>query len=249
MKILVAVKRVADPNVKVRVRSDGNGVDLTNIKMTINPFCEIAVEAAVRLKEQGLASDVVVVSCGPTPSQDALRTALAMGADRAILVHTEAELQPLAIAKLLKSIVAKEAPDLILLGKQAIDDDSNQTGQMLAALLDRPQATYASSISLKDGRLSVTRETDDGTETAQMTLPAVVTADLRLNEPRYVTLPNLMKAKKKPLDVVQASELGVDIDPHYRTIAVSEPPEKKGGEIVADVNTLLSRLRSDSTLI
>ncbi|MBN3786533.1 electron transfer flavoprotein subunit beta/FixA family protein [Burkholderia sp. Ac-20353] len=249
MKVLVGVKRVADPNVKVRVRSDGSDVDLANIKMTINPFDEIAVEAAIRLKEQGVASEVVVVSCGTTASQDALRTALAMGADRGILVQTDAELQPLAVAKLLKAVVGQESPEVILLGKQAIDDDSNQTGQMLAALLDLPQATFASSIERHDKQLVVIRETDDGQETVVMDLPAVVTADLRLNEPRYVTLPNLMKAKKKPLDVLDAAELGVDIAPRFKTISVQEPAPRKTGELVPDVATLASRLRAKTTSI
>lgn len=248
MKILVGVKRVPDPNVKVRVRSDRAEVDLSNIKMTINPFDEIAVEAAIRLKEKGDASEVVVVSCGTTASQDVLRAALAMGADRAILVQTDAELQPLAVAKLLREVVAKESADLVLLGKQAIDDDSNQTGQLLAALLDAPQATFASSIERRGEQLIVTRETDDGRETVEMTLPAIVTADLRLNEPRYVTLPNLMKAKKKPLDVIDAGSLGVDIAPHFRTLTVREPAPRKAGELVPDVATLVSRLRAETSL-
>lgn len=247
MKILVGVKRVPDPNVKVRVRSDGSGVDLANIKMTVNPFDEIAIESAVRLKEKGEASEVVVVSCGTAQSQEALRTALAMGADRAILVQADAELQPLAVAKILKHLVAKEAADLVILGKQAIDDDCNQTGQFLAALLDAPQATFASSIERRDGQLVVVKETDDGRETVEMSLPAVVTADLRLNEPRYVTLPNLMKAKKKPLEVVDVAGLGVDIAPRFRTVSVREPAPRKPGELVPDVATLLSRLRAETT--
>src|SRR5579863_401624 len=249
MKILVGVKRVVDPNVKVRVRGDRTGVDLANIKMTINPFDEIAVEAAIRLKERGLATEVVVVSCGTAASQEVLRTALAMGADRGILVQTEAELQPLAVAKLLKLIVEKESPELILLGKQAIDDDSNQTGQLLAALLDLPQATFASAIERRDAHLWVTRETDDGRETVEMSLPAVVTADLRLNEPRYVTLPNLMKAKKKPLDTLDAASLDVDIAPRFKTVGVDEPAPRKAGERVPDVATLIARLRDVSTSI
>jgi electron transfer flavoprotein beta subunit len=249
MKVLVAVKRVADPNVKVRVRADRTDVDLSSVKMTINPFDEIAVEAAVRMKEQGLATEVVVVSCGSSASQETLRTALAMGADRAILMQTGAELQPLAVAKLLKAIVEEESPQLILLGKQAIDDDSNQTGQMLAALLDLPQATYASSIELNGESLLVTRETDDGRETVEMTLPAVITVDLRLNEPRYVTLPNLMKAKKKPLMLMAAESIDVDISPRYRTLIVAEPAERKAGEMVPDVAALIKRLRAESTLI
>ena len=249
MKVLVAVKRVADPNVRVRVRADRTDVDLSSVKMTINPFDEIAVEAAVRMKEQGLATEVVVVSCGSSASQETLRTALAMGADRAILMQTGAELQPLAVAKLLKAIVEEESPQLILLGKQAIDDDSNQTGQMLAALLDLPQATYASSIELNGESLLVTRETDDGRETVEMTLPAVITVDLRLNEPRYVTLPNLMKAKKKPLMLMAAESIDVDISPRYRTLIVAEPAERKAGEMVPDVAALIKRLRAESTLI
>jgi len=249
MKILVAVKRVADPNVKVRVRTDRAGVDLSSVKMTINPFDEIAVEAAVRMKEQGLATEVVVVSCGLSASQETLRTALAMGADRAILMQTDAELQPLAVAKLLKAIVEEEHPELILLGKQAIDDDSNQTGQMLAALLDLPQATYASSIEFNGENLLVTRETDDGRETVEMKLPAVITVDLRLNEPRYVTLPNLMKAKKKPLMLMAAESIDVDISPRYRTVSVAEPAQRKAGEMVLDVAALIERLRAESTLI
>ncbi|MFK4443765.1 electron transfer flavoprotein beta subunit [Caballeronia udeis] len=252
MKVLVAVKRVADPNVKVRVRTDHTDVDLSSVKMTINPFDEIALEAAVRLKEQGLATEVIVVACGLPASQETLRTALAMGADRAILMQTDAQLQPLAVAKLLKVVVDGESPQLILLGKQAIDDDSNQTGQMLAALLDLPQATCASSIELSGlngERLVVTRETDEGQESVDMTLPAVVTADLRLNEPRYVTLPNLMKAKKKPLRLIAADSIGVDISPRCRTLSVAEPAERKAGELVPDVATLIARLRTESTLI
>ncbi|WP_193101394.1 electron transfer flavoprotein subunit beta/FixA family protein [Burkholderia sp. Z1] len=248
MKILVGVKRVPDPNVKVRVRADGAGVDLANIKMAVNPFDEIAVESAVRLKEKGDASEVVVVSCGTAQSQETLRTALAMGADRAILVQTDVDLQPLAVAKILKKLVASEAADLVILGKQAIDDDANQTGQLLAALLDVPQATYASSIERRDNQLIVVKETDDGRETVEMSLPSVVTADLRLNEPRYVTLPNLMKAKKKPLEVVDADSLGVDIAPRFRTVAVREPASRKPGERIADVAALVSRLRAETTL-
>jgi electron transfer flavoprotein beta subunit len=249
MKVLVCVKRVADPNVKVRVKNDRSGVDLANIKMTVNPFDEIAVEAAIRLKERGEATEVVVVSCGTAASQDALRTTLAMGADRAILVQADAELQPLAVAKLLKSIVEKESPDVVLLGKQAIDDDSNQTGQLLAALLDVPQATFASAIEREGSRMLVTRETDDGRETVEVSLPAVITADLRLNEPRYVTLPNLMKAKKKPLDTLDATSLGVDIAPRFKTVSVQEPPARKPGEIVHDVAALVARLRAESISI
>jgi len=248
MKILVGVKRVPDPNVKVRVRSDGSGVDLANIKMTVNPFDEIAIESAVRLKEKGDATEVVVVSCGTAQSQEALRTALAMGADRAVLVQTDVELQPLAVAKILRELVVKEAVDLVILGKQAIDDDSNQTGQFIAALLDAPQATYASSIELRGNQLVVVKETDDGRETVEMSLPAVVTADLRLNEPRYVTLPNLMKAKKKPLEILPAESFGVDISPRFRTVSVREPAPRKPGQLVPDVASLVSHLRADTTL-
>lgn len=223
MKVLVAVKRVVDYNVKVRVKSDGSGVDIANVKMSMNPFDEIAVEEAVRLKEKGVVTEVIAVSCGPTQSQETLRTAMAIGADRAILVESTDELQPLAVAKLLKALVDKEQPGLVILGKQAIDDDCNQTGQMLAALGKLPQATFASKVELAADGVSVTREVDGGLETLKLTLPAVVTTDLRLNEPRYVTLPNIMKAKKKPLEVVKPADLGVDVAPRIKTLKVSEP--------------------------
>lgn len=224
MKVLVAVKRVIDYNVKVRVKSDGSGVDLANVKMSMNPFDEIAVEEAVRLKEAGVATEVIAVSCGAAQCQETLRTAMAIGADRGILVETSEELQPLAVAKLLKALVDKEQPQLIILGKQAIDDDANQTGQMLAALAGLPQATFASKVQIADGKASVTREVDGGLETLSVKLPAVVTTDLRLNEPRYVTLPNIMKAKKKQLDTVKPEDLGVDVAPRLKTLKVAEPP-------------------------
>ena len=249
MKILVAVKRVVDHNVKVRIRADGSGMDVANAKMSMNPFDEIAVEEAVRLKEAGLAGEVVVVSCGGAACQDVLRTALASGADRALLVQTEAELQPLAVARLLKAVAELEQPDLVLLGKQAIDDDCNQTGQMLAALLGWPQATYASSLALEGGRATVAREVDGGLETVRLELPAVVTTDLRLNQPRYVTLPNIMKAKKKPLDTMLPAELGVDVTPRVRLLKVSEPPSRPAGVKVADVKTLVEKLRSEAKVI
>src|ERR671910_250478 len=229
MKLLVAVKRVVDFNVKVRVKADGTGVETANVKMSMNPFDEIAVEAAVRLKEAGTATEIVTVSCGVQACQETLRTALAIGADRAILVEATTELQPLAVAKLLKAVVQKESPKLIILGKQAIDDDSNQTGQMLAALLGWPQATFASKVVLEDGKVIVTREVDGGLETLSLSLPAIVTTDLRLNEPRYVTLPNIMKAKKKPLEVVKPEALGVDITPRFKTLKVEEPPKRSSG--------------------
>ncbi|MDP2810155.1 MAG: electron transfer flavoprotein subunit beta/FixA family protein [Rhodocyclaceae bacterium] len=246
MKVLVAVKRVVDTNIRVRVRFDGSGVDLANARMSMNPFDEIAVEEAVRLKEAGIASEVVVVSCGPSACQETLRTALALGADRAILVETDAELQPLAVAKLLKALADRERPRLAILGKQAIDDDANQTGQMLAALMGWPQATFASKIGIADGgatTITVTREVDEGTETLSVPLPAVITADLRLNEPRYATLPNLMKAKKKPLEVVKPADLGVDVTPRLKTIGVAEPPKRQAGIRVADVAELVARLK------
>jgi electron transfer flavoprotein beta subunit len=249
MKVLVAVKRVVDYNVKVRVKSDGSGVDIANVKMSMNPFDEIAVEEAVRLREKGLASDVIVVSCGVTQCQETLRTALAIGADRAILVDTLEELQPLAVAKLLKALFDKEQPALVILGKQAIDDDCNQTGQMLAALADLPQATFASKLECVDGHAIVTREVDGGSETIRLQLPAVITTDLRLNEPRYVTLPNIMKAKKKRLDVFTPGELGVDIQPHFKTLQVSEPPRRSAGIKVADVATLVDKLKNDAKVI
>ncbi len=249
MKILVAVKRVVDYNVKVRVKSDQSGVDIANVKMSMNPFDEIAVEEAVRLKEAGLATEIIAVSCGLTQSQETIRTAMAIGADRGILVETDAELQPLAVAKLLKAIVDKEQPDLIILGKQAIDDDSNQTGQMLAALLNISQATFASKVQLADGKAVVTREVDGGLETISIKLPAVITTDLRLNEPRYVTLPNIMKAKKKQLDIVKPEDLSVDVMPRITTIKVSEPPARAAGVMVADIKTLVDKLKNEAKVI
>jgi electron transfer flavoprotein beta subunit len=249
MKILVAVKRVVDYNVKVRVKSDQSGVDIANVKMSMNPFDEIAVEEAVRLKEAGLATEIIAVSCGLTQSQETIRTAMAIGADRGILVETEAELQPLAVAKLLKAIVDKEQPDLIILGKQAIDDDSNQTGQMLAALLNISQATFASKVQLADGKAVVTREVDGGLETISIKLPAVITTDLRLNEPRYVTLPNIMKAKKKQLDIVKPEDLSVDVMPRITTIKVSEPPARAAGVMVPDIKTLVDKLKNEAKVI
>src|ERR671938_1130904 len=242
MKTLVSVKRVVDFNVKVRVKSDGTGVDIANVKMSMNPFDEIAVEEAVRLKEAGGASEIVAVSCGVPQCQETLRTALAIGADRAILVESSEELQPLAVAKLLKAICQKESPQLVIMGKQAIDDDSNQTGQMLAALLGWPQATFASKIELAEGRAKVTREVDGGLETLSIKLPAVVTTDLRLNEPRYVTLPNIMKAKKKPLEILKPDALGVDITPRLKTLKVEEPAKRSAGVKVGDVKELIEKL-------
>jgi electron transfer flavoprotein beta subunit len=249
MKLLVSIKRVVDFNVKVRVKPDGTGVDTANVKMSMNPFDEIAVEEAVRLKEKGVATELVVVSCGPAACQETLRTALAIGADRAILVETDAELQPLAVAKLLKALVDKETPQLVILGKQAIDDDSNQTGQMLAALLGWPQATFASKVDIADGKATVKREIDGGLETVAVGLPAVITTDLRLNEPRYATLPNIMKAKKKPLEVVKPDALGVDVTPRLATLKVAEPPKRKGGGKVADVKELVGKLRGEAKVI
>jgi electron transfer flavoprotein beta subunit len=249
MKVLVAVKRVVDYNVKVRVKSDGSGVDIANVKMSMNPFDEIAVEEAVRLKEKGVVTEVIAVSCGPTQCQETLRTAMAIGADRAILVETSEELQPLAVAKLLKALVDKEQPGLIIVGKQAIDDDCNQTGQMLAALADLPQATFASKVELGDGFATVSREVDGGSETLKIKLPAVVTTDLRLNEPRYVTLPNIMKAKKKPLEVVKPADLGVDVAPRIKTLKVSEPPKRSAGIKVPDVATLVAKLKNEAKVI
>jgi electron transfer flavoprotein beta subunit len=249
MKVLVAVKRVVDYNVKVRVKSDGSGVDIANVKMSMNPFDEIAVEEAVRLKEKGVVTEVIAVSCGVTQCQETLRTAMAIGADRAILVETAEELQPLAVAKLLKALFDKEQPGLVILGKQAIDDDCNQTGQMLAALADLPQATFASKVEIADGHASVTREVDGGLETLKIALPAVVTTDLRLNEPRYVTLPNIMKAKKKTLEVLKPADLGVDVAPRIKTLKVSEPPKRGAGIKVPDVATLVSKLKNDAKVI
>lgn len=249
MKALVAVKRVVDYNVKVRVKSDQSGVDIANVKMSMNPFDEIAVEEAVRLKEKGLITEVVAVSCGEKKCEETLRTAMAIGADRGILIETDAELQPLAVAKLLKAVLDKEQAQIVLLGKQAIDDDANQTGQMLAALADLPQATFASKVEVADGKASVTREVDGGLETLQLSLPAVITADLRLNEPRYVTLPNIMKAKKKPLDKLSPQELGVDVTPRLKTLKVAEPPQRSAGVKVADVAELVSKLKNEAKVI
>ncbi len=249
MKVLVPVKRVVDYNVKVRVKSDGSGVDIANVKMSMNPFDEIAVEEAVRLKEKGIATEVIAVSCGVTQCQETLRTAMAIGADRAILVETAEELQPLAVAKLLKALVDKEQPGLIILGKQAIDDDCNQTGQMLAALADMPQATFASKVEVADGKVKVTREVDGGLETLSLSLPAVITTDLRLNEPRYVTLPNIMKAKKKQMDIVKPEDLGVDVAPRIKTLKVSEPAGRKAGIKVPDVATLVAKLKTEAKVI
>ncbi len=249
MKVLVPVKRVVDYNVKVRVKSDGSGVDIANVKMSMNPFDEIAVEEAMRLKEAGTVTEVVAVSCGVTQCQETLRTAMAIGADRALLVETDAELQPLAVAKLIKALVDKEQPQLIILGKQAIDDDCNQTGQMLAALLDWPQATFASKVVIEGGKAIVTREVDGGLETLSLTMPAIITTDLRLNEPRYVTLPNIMKAKKKQLDILKPDELGVDVAPRLKTIKVSEPAKRAAGVMVPDVATLVSKLKTEAKVI
>ena len=249
MKVIVPVKRVVDYNVKVRVKSDGSGVDIANVKMSMNPFDEIAVEEAVRLREKGVVTEVIAVSCGVTQCQETLRTAMAIGADRAILVETTVELQPLAVAKLLKALVDKEQPGLIILGKQAIDDDCNQTGQMLAALAGLPQATFASKVEVADGKATVTREVDGGLETLSITLPAVITTDLRLNEPRYVTLPNIMKAKKKTLDIVKHEDLGVDVTPRIKTLKVSEPPKRGAGIKVADVAALVDKLKNEAKVI
>jgi electron transfer flavoprotein beta subunit len=249
MKVLVPVKRVVDYNVKVRVKSDGSGVDIANVKMSMNPFDEIAVEEAMRLKEAGKVSEVVAVSCGVTQCQETLRTAMAIGADRALLVETDAELQPLAVAKLIKALVDKEQPQLIILGKQAIDDDCNPPGQMLAALLDWPQATFASKVVIEDGKAIVTREVDGGLETLSLTMPAIITTDLRLNEPRYVTLPNIMKAKKKQLDILKPDELGVDVAPRLKTIKVSEPAKRAAGVMVPDVATLVTKLKTEAKVI
>jgi len=249
MKILVSVKRVVDYNVKVRVKADGSGVDIANVKMSMNPFDEIAVEEAVRLKEAGHATEIVAVSCGTAACQETLRTALALGADRAILVETAVELEPLAVAQLLAALARRETPQLAILGKQAIDDDANQTGQMLAGLLGWPQATFASKVVVAEGRAEVTREVDGGLETVSVVLPAVVTTDLRLNEPRYVTLPNIMKAKKKPLEIVTPQVLGVDVAPRLRTLRVTEPPRRKAGVRVPDAKTLLEKLRNEAKVI
>ena len=249
MKVLVPVKRVVDYNVKVRVKSDGSGVDIANVKMSMNPFDEIAVEEAVRLKEKGVVTEVIAVSCGVTQCQETLRTAMAIGADRAILVETVEELQPLAVAKLLKALFDRERPGLVILGKQAIDDDCNQTGQMLAALADLPQATFASKVELAADHVSVTREVDGGSETLKLTLPAIITTDLRLNEPRYVTLPNIMKAKKKTLEVFKPADLGVDVSSRIKTLKVSEPPKRGAGIKVADVAALVDKLKNEAKVI
>jgi len=249
MKILVPIKRVVDYNVKVRVKADGSGVDTANVKMSMNPFDEIAVEEAVRLKEKGVATEIVAVSCGIVACQETLRTALALGADRAILVDTDVELQPLAVAKLLRALVEQEKPDMVILGKQAIDDDANQTGQMLAALLDWPQATFASKVDVAGGVATVKREVDGGLETIEVRLPAIVTTDLRLNEPRYATLPNIMKAKKKPLATTTPATLGVDVAPRLTTLKVTEPAKRKGGGKVADVKELVAKLRNEAKVI
>ena len=249
MKILVPVKRVVDYNVKVRVKADGTGVDVANVKMSMNPFDEIAVEEAVRLREAGVASEVIAVSCGVQACQETIRTALAIGADRGILVNTDVELQPLAVAKLLKSLCDKEGPGLVLLGKQAIDDDAGQTGQMLAAMMNWAQATYASKVAVSGEKANVTREIDGGLETLELRLPAVVTADLRLNEPRYATLPNIMKAKKKPLQKIATADLGVDVTPRLTTIKVSDPQPRAAGIVLADVDQLVARLKNEAKVL
>ena len=249
MKALVSVKRVVDYNVKVRVKSDGTGVETANVKMSMNPFDEIAVEEAVRLREAGVVTEIIAVSCGPLACQETLRTALAIGADRAILVETDVDLQPLAVAKLLKAVCAKESPQLVILGKQAIDDDSNQTGQMLAALMGWPQATFASKLAAAEGKAQVTREVDGGLETISIRLPAIVTTDLRLNEPRYVTLPNIMKAKKKTLENLKPDALGVDVSPRLKTLKVVEPPKRKAGIKVPDAAALVAKLRNEAKVI
>ena len=249
MKLLVCVKRVVDYNVKIRVKGDGSGVELANVKMSMNPFDEIAVEEAVRLKEQGKATEIVAVSIGPQQAGETLRTALATGADRGILVKTDAVVEPLAVAKILAKVVEQEKPDLVIMGKQAIDDDANQTGQMLAALLGWPQGTFAFKVAVGEGAIDVTREVDGGLETIEVSLPAIVTTDLRLNEPRYVTLPNIMKAKKKPLEVLKPSDLGVDIQAHLKTLKTSEPPKRRAGIKVPDVAVLVSKLKNDAKVI
>ena len=249
MKILVPVKRVVDYNVKVRVKSDGSGVDLANVKMSMNPFDEIAIEEAVRLKEAGVATEVVAVSCGVGACQETLRTAMAIGADRGILVETDVDLQPLAVAKLLKALCDKEQPQVVICGKQAIDDDANQTGQMLSALMGWPQATFASKVAVGSGKATVTREIDGGLETLEISLPAVVSTDLRLNEPRYATLPNIMKAKKKPLDTVKPDALGVDVAPRLKTLKVAEPAKRQAGVKVADVADLVAKLKNEAKVI
>ncbi|RDE09022.1 electron transfer flavoprotein subunit beta/FixA family protein [Pelagibacterium lacus] len=249
MKVLVPVKRVLDANVAVRVKADGSGVDLANLKMSMNPFDEIAVEEAIKLKEAGIAAEIVAVSIGPAQAQDTLRTALAMGADSAILVKTDETIEPLAVAKILKSIVDQQAPDLVIMGKQAIDDDSNQTAQMLAALLGWPQATFASKVVIADGKASVTREVDGGLETLELDLPAVISTDLRLNVPRYASLPNVMKAKKKPLEEIDAASLGISLAPTLRVISTARPPERKPGVMVGSVAELVDKLRNEARII
>jgi len=249
MKVLIAVKRVIDYNVKIRVKSDNSGVETANVKMSMNPFDEIAVEEAIRLKEAGTASELIAVSMGTAQSSETIRTALAMGADRGILVETDADLQPLAVAKLLKAIVEKEKPGMVIVGKQAIDDDANQTGQMLAALLGWPQGTFASTLEPGDGKATLVREVDDGLQTIQVNLPAVISTDLRLNEPRYASLPNIMKAKKKPVDIMSPDDLGVDVSPRIETIKVVEPPKREAGEIVADAAALVDKLRNEAKVI
>ena len=249
MKVLVPIKRVVDFTVKVRVKADGSGVDLENVKMSINPFDEIAVEEAIRLKERGFATEVIVASLGSAACQETLRTALAMGADRAILVETDTELEPLAVAKLLKQIVQKEEPQLVILGKQAIDDDANQTGQMLAALLDWPQGTFASKLEVAGGKATVTREIDGGLETLELPLPAIITTDLRLNEPRYTTLPNIIKAKKRPLDILKAADLQTDITARLKTLKVQAPQPRKPGIKVSSVEELITKLREEAKVI
>jgi len=249
MKVLVPIKRVIDANVKARVKSDQSGVDLANVKMSVNPFCEIAVEEAVRQKEKGVVTEVVAVSVGPTQAQETLRTALAMGADRAILVLTDQDLEPLAVAKVLQAVIGEEAPDVVIMGKQAIDGDNNATGQMLAALLDWPQATFASAIELSAGKAKVTREVDGGLQTLEVSLPAIITADLRLNEPRYASLPNIMKAKKKPLDVKELASLGVDTVPRLKVLKVAEPPKRSGGVKVETAADLVNKLKTEAGVL
>ena len=249
MKVLVAVKRVVDYNVKVRAKGDGSGVDLNNVKMSINPFCEIAVEEAVRLREKGVATEVIAVSLGDKACQEQIRTALALGADRGILVETAEELQPLAVAKLLQAIVAREGVDLVIVGKQSIDGDNNQTGQMLAALAGMSQGSFASELVIENGKARVTREIDGGLQTVELALPAVVTTDLRLNEPRYASLPNIMKAKKKPLDIKKPEDLGVDVKPRLQVLKVTEPPKRQAGVKVADVNELVSKLKNEAGVL
>jgi len=249
MKILVPVKRVVDANVKVRVKPDQTGVDLANVKMSMNPFCEIAIEEAIRLKEKGVATEIIAVSVGPTQAQETIRTALAMGADRGILVQTDDMVEPLAVAKILKSIVEAESPELVLLGKQAIDDDSNQTGQMLAAMLDWPQGTFASEVVIEDGKASVTREIDGGLQTVSLQMPAIITTDLRLNEPRYASLPNIMKAKRKPIDMKAPGDYGVDIAPRLSVLKVTEPPKREAGIKVEDVAQLVDKLKNEAGVI